>query len=207
MVNKMFDALKKRNSNLGLSDEVLKQVASVAVIGLSDDADEVAIEARASESRISDMLKTLQSQFDKVRTEAAKSTKDNNKGVDEPGAGQNGKLDEILAALKDQKDANKQLQDRLSALEGGRKEEKFNSLVDGIMKELKIPASLSDLCKKGLSADMDEQAVRDALGATKKTLSDSGVKMDDGIPLGNRGAQTEAEREEAKNWVQEHKVD
>lgn len=207
MVNKMFEALKKRNSNLGLSDEVLKQVASVAVIGLADDADETAIEARASESRISDMLKTLQSQFDKVRTDAVKGAKKDNKGVDEPRDGSDEKLDEILAALKNQRDANKQLQERLDALEGGRKEEKFNSLVEGVMKELKIPASLSDLCKKGLSADMDEKAVRDALGATKKVLADSGVKMEEGISITSKGAQTEAEKQEADAWVQEHKVE
>jgi hypothetical protein len=68
MKSKMFDALKKRYSNLGLSDEQLNLVVPMAILGLSDDADAASIDARASESYISDMLKNMQSQSDKIRS-------------------------------------------------------------------------------------------------------------------------------------------
>ena len=68
MVKKMIEALKKRYSNLGLSEEQLNLVAPMAILGLPETADEAAIDARASESYISDMLKNMQSQADKIRT-------------------------------------------------------------------------------------------------------------------------------------------
>ena len=67
MVKKMIEALKKRYSNLGLSEELLSKVAPIVVLGLSDDADEAAIDARASESYVSDMLKTMQSQLNALQ--------------------------------------------------------------------------------------------------------------------------------------------
>ena len=203
MVKKMFDALKKRYSNLGLSDEQLNLVAPMAVLGLSDDADEAAIAARASESYISDMLKNMQSQSDKIRSLEKKPKED--KGVVEPKPGDDDKMDKILSLLNEQKTSNEALQARLAALEGASRQKDFDSLVSGIMKELNIPASLSDLCKSGLSSDMDEQSVRNKLGATKKTLVDSGVTFSETTP-GGKLAQTEAEKEEALQWAKEHAI-
>jgi len=206
MKTKMLGALKKRYSNLGLSDEQFNLVVPMAVLGLADDADEASIEARASESYISDMLKNMQSQSDKIRTLEKKPKKDGddgNKGGEPTG---DAKLDAIMALLNEQKTTNAALQKRLDDLEGAGKQKDFDSLVKRIGKELGMSASILDLVKPGLSSDMDEKSVRDALGAKKKALVDEGVKFDDGGSQHGNGTQSEAEKEAAKAWVEQHKV-
>ena len=206
MKTKMLSAFKKRYSNLGLSDEQFKLVVPMAVLGLSDDADEASIDARASESYISDMLKNMQSQSDRIRTLEKKPKVEpdpSNKG-DEPTG--DAKLDAIMALLNEQKTTNAALQKRLDDLEGAGKQKDFDSLVSRIGKELHISAAMLDLIKPGLSSDMDETAVRDALGAKKKALIDEGVKFDDGGGQHSGGTQTEAERQAAESWVEAHKV-
>ena len=173
MKSKMLSALKSRYSNLGLSDDQLNLVVPMAILGLSDDADEAAIAARASESYISDMLKSMQSQSDKIRSLESKRPKgndgeDNKGGKNEPTG--DGKMDEVLALLKAQKEANEAMQKRLDDLEGAGKQKEFDSMVTRVGKELHLSAAMLDLCKAGLSSDMDETAVRNALGAKKKAL-------------------------------------
>lgn len=207
MVKKMIDALKKRYSNLGLTDEVFEKVAPMAVVGLADDAEESVIESRASEVYVSDMLKMMQSQFDRVRTEASKSKKPEvNKGDDTNPGGNDSKMDEILGLLKSQKESNEAMQKRLEALEGENKSKSFNELVAKSAKELNVPANLLGLFKSGLSPDMDEKAIKDAMGATKKALIDNGVQFAEAQRVGSKAAQTEAERKEASDWVEQHKI-
>lgn len=209
MKQKMLSALKTRYSNLGLSDDQFNLVVPMAVLGLADDADEAAIVARASESYISDMLKSMQSQSDKIRTLEKKPKKDDdndNKGGKQEPTG-DGKMDEVLSLLKAQKEANDAMQKRLEALEGAGKQKEFDSMVASVGKELKLSAAMLDLCKAGLSSDMDETAVRNALGAKKKALIDEGVRFDEGGSAGGQGTQTQAEREEAKQWVEQHKIE
>ena len=69
-----------------------------------------------------------------------------------------------------------------------------------------MSADILDLCKQGLSSDMDETAVRNALGSRKKSLIDAGVKFDDGQASHQSGTQTQAEQEEARQWVEQHKI-
>lgn len=203
---KMFDALKSRYSNLGHSDETLNSVASMAIIGLAEDADDAAIAARASESSVSDMLKTLQSQFDKARGEAKKVTpKEPEGGKHEPTG--DGKLDEVLSLLKSQKAESDAIKARLEELEGVNKTKAHDELVARIGKELGMSETVLGLCKQGLSADMDENGIRDALGAKKKALIEEGIKFDDGQAGHRTETQTQAERESAAEWVKEHKVE
>lgn len=205
MKTKMLGELKSRYSNLGLSDDQFNLVVPMAILGLPDDADDAAIAARASESYISDMLKNMQSQSDKIRSLEKKpkdEPKPGNKG-DEPGSG---KLDEVLALLKSQKEANDAMQARLEALEGANKTKAFDELVASVGKELNLSASMLDLCKQGLSSDMNEQAIRDALGAKKKALMEEGVRFDDGIPSHHTASQTDAEKKAAEDWVKAHEV-
>lgn len=210
MVKKMIEALKKRYSNLGLSEEQLKLVAPMAILGLADDADEAAIDARASESYVSDMLKNMQSQADKIRS-LEKNPKDkpapkDNKG-DEPTNHDDGKLDEVLNLLKQQKEENDALKTRLDSLEGKGKQQDFDATVARIGKELGLNGDVLDLCKARLSSDMDEKTIRDSLGAAKKTLIDNGVKVEEGQQTpAYRAAKEEAERKEAADWVKEHEI-
>lgn len=208
MTKKMLSALKSRYSNLGLTDEQFSLVVPMAVLGLADDADDAAIAARASESYISDMLKSMQSQSDKIRTleKQAEGLKKKPGGPTvEPTTG-DGKMDEVLSLLKEQKEANEAMQKRLEALEGAGKEKDFDSLVARVGKELNLSAAMLDLCKQGLSSDMDETAVRDALGAKKKALMDEGVRFEESSMLDHTGTQVEAEREAARKWAEAHKV-
>lgn len=208
MKTKMLSALKTRYSNLGLSDDQFNLVVPMAILGLNDDADEATIAARASESYISDMLKSMQSQSDKIRSlEGKKKDKDDdNKGVKQEPTG-DGKMDEVLKLLKAQNEANEAMQKRLEALEGAGKQKDFDSMVARVGSELKLSAAMLDLCKAGLSSDMDEKSVRDALGAKKKALIDEGVRFDEGGSAGNKGAQSQAEQSEAEEWVKQHKVE
>lgn len=206
MVKKMIEALKKRYSNLGLSEEMIAKVAPMAILGLAADADEAAIDARASESYISDMLKTMQSQSDKVRTleGKVKTLEDKNKG-DEP---TDPALKQVLDLLKEQKAANAAMQTRLDALEGKGKQNDFDALVAKVGNELGLDGDLLDLCKARLSSDMDEKAVRDSLGAAKKTLIDKGIKVEEGQQQQTKTekAKEEADRKEAADWVKKHEI-
>lgn len=208
MKTKMLEALKKRYSNLGLSDDQFNLVVPMAVLGLADDADEASIEARASESYISDMLKNMQSQGDKIRTLEAKVGKPgkSNKGDDDDPGEPKGELAEVLKLLKEQKESNAAMQKRLEDLENAGKTKDFEALVGRVARDLHVPAALLDLFKDGLSSDMDEKAVKDAMGAKKKALVDQGVKFADGTQVDTAKAQTEAEAKEAADWVKGHAV-
>ena len=208
MKTKMLSALKTRYSNLGLSDEQFNLVVPMAVLGLSDDADDAAIAARASESYISDMLRNMQSQSDKIRSLEKKPKKDDedNKGGKQEPTG-NGQIDEILKLLKAQNEANEAMKSRLDALEGEGKKKDFDALVSRVGKELNLSSAMLDLCKAGLSSDMDETAIRTALGAKKKALIDEGLRFDEGGSAGHKGAQSQAEQSEAEEWVKQHKVE
>lgn len=209
MVKKMVNALKKRYSNLGLSDEIFSSVAPMAIIGLSDDADESALDARAGESYVESMLKTFQSQMDKIRTDAKKkrNTKDDNKGDDDLDNAGDGKLDEILSLLNQQRESNEALQNRLAALESADKAKSFDETVSRIAKELKIPSSVLGLCKAGLSPEMEESAIRDSLGASKQVLVNAGVSFSDGgVNLTENEAVLEAKRKEASDWVERNAI-
>ena len=210
MKTKMFDALKKRYSNLGLSDEQINLVVPMAILGLADDADAAAIDARASESYISDMLKNMQSQADKIRTLEKNPNggpKPGNKGGEQTNPTDGGKLDEVLDLLKQQKEANDAMKSRLEALENKGKQETFDATVARIGKELGLNDDVLDLCKARLSSDMDEKAIRDSLGAAKKTLINNGVKVEEGQQTpASRAAKEEAEKKEAADWVKQHEI-
>ena len=206
----MLSALKKRYSNLGLSDELLNKVVPMCILGLPDDADDAVIESRAGESFVSDMLKELQSQSDKIRTlESKVKDKKDNKGDDpkDPPTGDS-RLDEVLSLLKSQKEANEALQSRLEALEKVDKAKERDSLISKIANELNMQPAMLDLCKGGLSSDLDEQGIRDALGAAQKKFIELGVNVEEGT-LERKTAQAakeEAERKDAAEWVKEHEI-
>ena len=178
MKTKMFDALKKRYSNLGLSDDQIRLVVPMAVLGLADDADEASIDARASESYISDMLKNMQSQADKIRTLEGNSKPEppkGNKGGEQTQHADDDKLSQMLSLLQQQKEANEAMAKRLDALEGAGKQKDFESTVSKVAKEIGMKPQMLDLCKGSLSSDMDEKAIRDSLGAAQKKFIELGA--------------------------------
>ena len=201
MLVRMTQELKKLHSDLGLPETVLNSVAGFAIVGMSDESDDAAITARASEQSIREMLKSFQSHTDKIRTEAKKVAKENkNEEVHE----------DVPSWFKSYEERQEKTQNELLAkiktLEGEASEKNFSSMVSRIGKELGLEGAVLDLCSNGLSSDMDETAVRNKLGAAKKTLVDSGVKFEERLPTQSAAAQNAAELEAARAWAKENVV-
>lgn len=201
MLVKMTQKLKELYSNLGLPETILNSVAGAAVIGLGDDADDAAITARANEKGIADMLKAYQSHADKVRTDAKKAIKGKNNADDGESS------DETPSWFKAYSDGQNEIQqkllDRIAVLESAKATEAFDAVVARVGKELSLEGSMLDLCKQGLSSDMDEKTIKDKLGAAKKVLADSGVRFEEKLSSTDESSRRQAEIESARAWAKE----
>lgn len=211
MINKMTQKLKELHSNLGCPETILTSVANVAIIGLADDADDAAITARANDKSIVDMLKAFQSHVDTVRT-AAKKAKHGKTTVDEPDDEPDNDdktpkyIKDMMELIKNQGEMIKNQGERIGAMENAKKTENFDSLVTRIAKDLGIDDAVLDLVKPGLSSDMSETAIKDKLGAAKKTLSERGATFTEQLKTQVSEAEIEAKRNDALKWVKEHEV-
>ena len=201
MLVKMTQKLKELYSNLGLPETILNSVAGAAVIGLGDDADDAAITARANEKGIADMLKAYQSHADKVRTDAKKAIKGKNNADDGESS------DETPSWFKAYSDGQNEIQqkllDRIAVLESAKATEAFDAVVARVGKELSLEGSMLDLCKQGLSSDMDEKTIKDKLGAAKKVLADSGVRFEEKLSSTDESSRRQADIEAARAWAKE----
>lgn len=201
MLVKMTQKLKELYSNLGLPETILNSVAGAAVIGLGEDADDAAITARANEKGIADMLKAYQSHADSVRTSAKKANKGKNNADD----GESN--DETPAWFKTYMDGQSEVQqkllDRIAVLESAKATEAFDAMVARIGKELHLEGSMLDLCRTGLSSDMDEKTVKDKLGAAKKVLADNGVHFEEKLSSTDESSRRQAYVDDARAWAKE----
>lgn len=173
---KMANKLKELYSNLGFSQEVLVSVSGSAIVGLADDADDAAIEARAK--GFEGMLKAFQSNTEKRVTDAvAKANKgDGNKGGD--GHTQTEGEPEWFKTYRESQEAErKALKDQLDKLEGAGRQKSFDDLVAKHANVLGLSGDLLEMAKATLSADMDEDAIKNALGKAKKTLMEAGARV------------------------------
>lgn len=173
---KMANKLKELYSNLGFSQEVLVSVSESAIVGLADEADDAAIEARAK--GFEGMLKAFQSNTEKRVTDAvAKANKgDGNKGGD--GHTQTEGEPEWFKKYRESQEAErKALKDQLDKLEGAGRQKSFDDLVAKHANVLGLSGDLLEMAKATLSADMDEDAIKNALGKAKKTLMEAGAKV------------------------------
>lgn len=212
MKEKMVKFLQELYSNLGVSKSVLSSVADVAIVGLSDDATDDDIKSRASESSIADMLKSFQAYADKRVTDAVKAADDKRKAEkkdehkDDDVNDDKEKPKWLTELLESQKAQNEALMKRLETLEGEKKAKSFDEIVAKIGKELDLEGSKLDLCKAGLSSDMDEKQIRDMLGARAKQIADILAAQGGSMPI--HGSMTEAQRqqmrEEETAWVKAH---
>lgn len=201
MLVKMTQKLKELYSNLGLPETILNSVAGAAVIGLGEDADDAAITARANEKGIADMLKAYQSHADSVRTNAKKATKGKNNGED--GESNDETPSWFKAYMEVQNEDKQKLLDRIAVLESAKATEAFDAMVTRIGKELHLEGSMLDLCRTGLSSDMDEKTVKDKLGAAKKVLADNGVHFEEKLSSTDESSRRQAEVEAARAWAKE----
>jgi hypothetical protein len=196
MLKRMTQRLKESYSHLGLPESVLNSVAKVAIIGLSDDVSDEDFDARVADASISEMLKGFQSHADRVRGKKVKDVKNKDVDVDEPD-------DDAPAWFKSYVEKSetdrKSLLDKIAALEGAESAKKFDSLVSSIGSELGLSSSMLDLVRPGLSSDMDETAIRNKLGATKKALIENGVKFEEKVDP-NDVSRDASYREDARAW-------
>lgn len=180
MLKRMTQRLKESYSHLGLPESVLNSVAKVAIIGLSEDVSDEDFDARVKDSSIEEMLKGFQSHADRVRgSKKVKEVKNKEVEVEEPV--EDDAPSWFKSYVEKSETDRKSLLDKIAALEGAETVKKFDGMVSSIAKELGLNDSVLDLVRPGLSSDMDETAVRNKLGAAKKTLIDSGVKFDERV--------------------------
>ena len=179
MIQKMTKKLKELYSNYGLPENVLTSVAAVAINGLDDACTEEQLTERAKDSSVVDFLKSLQSHSDKIRTDALKAAKGKTKDVEDPDPDNDeGKIPDYIQKILDQQEKDqKELADRLAAIESANKTKDFDSMVSRLANEIGIDSVVLDLVKPGLSSDMDESAIKDKLGAAKKALSERDAKF------------------------------
>ena len=193
----MTQRLKESYSHLGLPESVLNSVAKVAIIGLAEDVSDEDFDARVNDSSIEEMLKGFQSHADRVRGKKVKDVKNKDVEVDDP------EDDDAPAWFKsyvDKSEADrKSLLDKITALEGAESAKKFDSLVSSIGSELGLSSSMLDLVRPGLSSDMDETAIRNKLGATKKALIENGVKFEEKVDPSDTSREA-SYREDARAW-------
>lgn len=201
MLVKMTQKLKELYSNLGLPETILNSVAGAAVIGLGEDADDAAITARANEKGIADMLKAYQSHADSVRTNAKKATKGKNNGED--GESNDETPSWFKAYMDGESEAKQKLLDRIAVLESAKATEAFDAMVTRIGKELHLEGSMLDLCRTGLSSDMDEKTVKDKLGAAKKVLADNGVHFEEKLSSTDESSRRQSYVDDARAWAKE----
>lgn len=201
MLVKMTQKLKELYSNLGLPESILNSVAGAAVIGLGDDADDAAITARANEKGIADMLKAYQSHADSVRTNAKKANQGKNNAED--GKSNDETPSWFKTYMDSQSEVQQKLLDRIAVLESAKATEAFDAVVARIGKELNLSGSMLDLCRTGLSSDMDEKTIKDKLGAAKKVLADNGVHFEEKLSSTDESSRRQAEIEAARAWAKE----
>jgi hypothetical protein len=201
MLVKMTQKLKELYSNLGLPETILNSVAGAAVIGLGEDADDAAITARANEKGIADMLKAYQSHADSVRTSARKANKGRNNADD--GESNDETPSWFKTYMDSQSEAQQKLLDRIAVLESAKATEAFDAMVSRVGKELNLSGSMLDLCRTGLSSDMDEKTVKDKLGAAKKVLADNGVHFEEKLSSTDESSRRQADIEAARAWAKE----
>jgi hypothetical protein len=201
MLVKMTQKLKELYSNLGLPESILNSVAGAAVIGLGEDADDAAITARANEKGIADMLKAYQSHADSVRTNAKKANKGKNNAED--GESNDETPSWFKTYMDGQSEIQQKLLDRIAVLESAKATEAFDAIVARVGKELNLSGSMLDLCRTGLSSDMDEKTIKDKLGAAKKVLADNGVHFEEKLSSTDESSRRQADIEAARAWAKE----
>lgn len=191
--SRLLDMLKEHYSDLGFSPEVMKSVAEVCSVGLSDESSDEELSAQVT--KYSPMLRAFQRYSDRRVTDVQRSLEERNKGK---GNGE-GEEPSWFASYRASVEAEQSaLREKISALESAKKDESFNQLVSSIASELGL-SDVLELVSSNLSSDMDESAIRSALGRSKQLLSEHGAKFDE---RGKRvSTSEESAREAAREWA------
>lgn len=199
MKEKIFQQLKQKYANLGLTEEVLRSVAeSLDAMGVvTDDNLETVIAGQGT------MLKSYQSSLDKVRTEGANykkeledlkskggGTKPNPKEMEEP--------DWFKKYREEQEEKIKALTTAQETAKAEKARAERNNLILSKAKSLKISQERID---EGfaISDEMDEAAIDTYLAKVKKNEVAKG--LEEGSPAFRLSGQEENSKDLAKEWA------
>ena len=199
MKDKIFQQLKQKYSNLGLTEEVLQSVAeSLSATGIVTDENlETVIAGQGV------MLKSYQSSLDKVRTEGANYKKEledlkrkgggtntNPKNTEEP--------DWFKKYREEQEEKIKALTTDQEAAKAEKARAERNNLILSKAKSLKISQERID---EGfaISDDMDETAIDTYLAKVKKNEVAKG--LEEGSSAFRLSGSEENSKEAAKEWA------
>lgn len=192
LIEKLTNELKKLNSNLGLSQELLNSVAGAFCAGLTEESTDEQITEAANKAL--PMLKTLQSEQDKVRTSAIKAAEERYKGgqQQQQQQQQDPNMPEWFKTyVENQKTEKEKLMSEIEKLKGENTKKSFDELVTKLGGELGLNGEVLDRARRGLSSDMDETAIKNELGSFKKFLLATGARLEE------RGAHQTAFQKEA----------
>lgn len=199
MKEKIFQQLKQKYSNLGLTEEVLQSVAeSLSATGIVTDENlETVIAGQGT------MLKSYQSSLDKVRTEGANYKKEleelkNNGGGTNPNPKEMEEPDWFKKYREEQEEKIKALTTAHEAAQAEKARTERKNLILSKAKNLKISPERID---EGfaITDDMDETAIDTYLAKVKKNEVAKG--LEEGSSAFRLSGQEENSKEAAKEWA------
>lgn len=199
MKEKIFQQLKQKYSNLGLTEEVLQSVAeSLSATGIVTDENlETVIAGQGT------MLKSYQSSLDKVRTEGANYKKEleelkNNGGGTNPNPKETEEPDWFKKYREEQEEKIKALTTAHEAAQAEKARTERKNLILSKAKNLKISPERID---EGfaITDDMDETAIDTYLAKVKKNEVAKG--LEEGSSAFRLSGQEENSKEAAKEWA------
>lgn len=209
MDKKILEGLKKTYSNLGLPESVLSAHAKLLSGFIPADASDEDKEKKVNElvEGAKEHLTAIQSFGDaraagKNKGVKGKPNKQNTDDTTDDGDDDNGGSgndSESMKLLKQILDNQKKYEERIATLENNNTKKDRDALVAGIAKELGLPETYLKYAKATLTDDMDEKALRDALGKAKKDFSAMGLHDDD--DPATKANKEAAMRKEEETWL------
>lgn len=209
MDKKILEGLKKTYSNLGLPESVLSAHAKLLSGFIPADASDEDKEKKVNElvEGAKEHLTAIQS-FGDARAagknkggkgKSNKQTTDDTTDDGDDDNGGSGNDSESMKLLKQILDNQKKYEERIATLENNNTKKDRDALVAGIAKELGLPETYLKYAKATLTDDMDEKALRDALGKAKKDFSAMGLHDDD--DPATKANKEAAMRKEEETWL------
>ena len=209
MDKKILEGLKKTYSNLGLPESVLSAHAKLLSGFIPADASDEDKEKKVNElvEGAKEHLTAIQSFGDAraagknkgVKGKPNKQNTDDTTDDNDDDNGGSGNDSESMKLLKQILDNQKKYEERIATLENNNTKKDRDALVDGIAKELGLPETYLKYAKATLTDDMDEKALRDALGKAKKDFSAMGLHDDD--DPATKANKEAAMRKEEETWL------
>lgn len=202
MEEKILERLISTYSNLGLPKSIFEFRAKALAQNLTEESQiEEAVKGE------NDFLKSIQS-FGDQRAIGKKGKDGDNKGDEKDTLGGNGNegTDSELRKLIEQQNALIEgLVKRVNDIDTNSKQKSFDETVNRVAEKLNLRGEMLELAKAKLSPDMDEKAIRNSLGETKKIYISLGANFENENG-GKYISEEEVARKEAAEWVKSNEI-